>query len=550
MLSFKNRQAIFRISAWVIILGGLMLTAIAFAAVYNWERQKLQANFQRAAENRYAALKREIDMDIDSLSSVRAFYLHAKAVTRSEFHDFTASLFLQHPGIQALEWVPRVPYSQREKYEKAARRDGLKDFQITEQSVSGKMTRAGRRDEYSPVYFVEPYKGNEPALGYDLASNPLRKEALDRSRDTGELSATARITLVQEKEGKFVFLVFSPVYKRHMPIDSRQDRRDHLWGFAVGVFRIHDIVKRSLTYLTPLGIDFYLYDNSARKEERFLHFHSSSLQKTTDSLTDNEYPLPDGSLKIVRTLKVADREWQVLFVATPDYVASGKTWQPWGVLAAGLLLTGLLAGFLIASARRAEELRLSEERFRGIFEEGPVGIVLANPDQKVVAANNVLCGLLGYSEQELVGQNLIDLTYEEDREKSRVWTGQLLEGSIPRFRWEKRYIRKDGGIMWVNITATTFHGKDTPMPYFLGIIEDLTERRKAADKIHLLAYYDSLTGLPNRTFHKELMQRSIEHAKRHKEIFALIYIGLDNFQRINDTFGHSIGDLLLKAVAD
>ena len=84
----------------------------------------------------------------------------------------------------------------------------------------------------------------------------------------------------------------------------------------------------------------------------------------------------------------------------------------------------------------------------------------------------------------------------------------------------------------------------------LAIIEDLTESKKAADKIHLLHYYDSLTGLPNRTFHKELMKRAIEHAQRHKEIFALIYIGLDNFQRINDSLGYSTGDLLLKAVAD
>jgi diguanylate cyclase (GGDEF)-like protein len=115
---------------------------------------------------------------------------------------------------------------------------------------------------------------------------------------------------------------------------------------------------------------------------------------------------------------------------------------------------------------------------------------------------------------------------------------------------EKRYVRKDGGIVWANITASAIHGKEGNVLYGLVLIEDLTDSKKAADKIRLLHYYDSLTGLPNRTFHKELIKRSIEHAKRHKEIFALIYIGLDNFQRINDTLGHSIGDLLLKAVAD
>ena len=158
MLSFKNRQDIFRISTWVIILGGLMLTAIAFAVVHNRDRQRLRADFSIAAENRYTALKREVESDIEVLSSVRAFFLHAKVVTRSEFHNFTETFLLQHPGIQALEWIPRVPYSQREEYEKAAIRDGFKDFQITEQLARNKIAKAGKRSEYFPVYFVEPLK--------------------------------------------------------------------------------------------------------------------------------------------------------------------------------------------------------------------------------------------------------------------------------------------------------------------------------------------------------------------------------------------------------
>ena len=200
--------------------------------------------------------------------------------------------------------------------------------------------------------------------------------------------------------------------------------------------------------------------------------------------------------------------------------------------------------------RAEEELRLSEERFRRIFDEGPFGMILVSPDYTIVTANKVFCGLLGYTEQELIGQNIVDITYEEDREKSREFSGQLFAGSIPVFRLEKRYVRKDGGIVWANITVSAIHGKEGNVLYGLAIIEDLTDSKKAAEKIHLLHYYDSLTGLPNRTFHKELIKRSIEHAQRHKEIFAIIYIGLDNFQRINDTLGYSIGDLLLKAVAD
>jgi len=205
----------------------------------------------------------------------------------------------------------------------------------------------------------------------------------------------------------------------------------------------------------------------------------------------------------------------------------------------------------ITDRKRADqECQLSEERFKRIFDEGPFGMCLESPDHTIIAVNKVFCELLGYTEQELAGRNIADITCEEDREKSKELLRQLFANSIPVFRMEKRYVKKDGDILWTHTTISAVHEQDGNVLYGLAIIENLTEGRKAAEKIRLLAYYDNLTGLPNRTFHKELIKRSIEHARLHKEIFALIYVGLDNFHRINDTLGHSTGDLLLKAVAD
>ena len=76
------------------------------------------------------------------------------------------------------------------------------------------------REEYFPVYYVEPYQGNEAALGFDLASNPVRLEALNKSRDSGQGVATARITLVQESEDQFGFLVFRPIYRNGFPAET------------------------------------------------------------------------------------------------------------------------------------------------------------------------------------------------------------------------------------------------------------------------------------------------------------------------------------------
>ncbi len=197
-----------------------------------------------------------------------------------------------------------------------------------------------------------------------------------------------------------------------------------------------------------------------------------------------------------------------------------------------------------------EELRVSEQRFKSIFDEGPFGMALVKPDSSFIAVNKVLCDLLGYTEQELVGQHIADITFEADKEKSSYFSRQLFAGSTPVVRFKKRYVRKNGEILWVNITLSAIHDKEGNIPYGQIIIESLTESRKAAEQIHLMAYYDSLTGMANLTFHKKIIKETIAHAGRYNKTAAIIYIGLDRFRRINDTLGYSLGDLLLKAVAD
>ncbi len=366
-------------------------------------------DFDRSAENRYAFLKREIESDMQALLMLKAFYVLSGRITKAEFHAFSTPLLMKHPSIQALEWIPRTSNSQREEYEKAAQRDGFSGFQITEWVAHGKMVRAGQRAEYFPVYFVEPYKGNEIALGFDLASNPTRKESLERSRDTGEEVATARIVLVQEKTNQFGFLVFSPIYKRGAPDNSVLARREGLLGFALGVFRIGDIMEKSLTYLKPEGIDVYLYDRSLPEKERLLCFHPARTRITTASPISDEGPEPSRGLTFAKTLNVAGREWLLRCVPTPDYIAKNKSLQPWGALSIGLLLTGLLSGFLLVNLRRSEELLIaneqlvhqiaerkradealknSEERFRSLFESSRDALMTLEPPSWAFTSGN------------------------------------------------------------------------------------------------------------------------------------------------------------------
>jgi len=334
-----------------------------FIVVRRWERERIRSDFQRAADDRFSALRRGIELKVLLLESLRALYVGSHEVERHEFHEFVKPFLARLRGVQALEWIPRVPDAHRAAYERAARQDGFSGFQITQREAQGRMVRAAERQEYFPVYFVEPYEGNEVALGFDLASNPTRLAALTRSRDAGKMIATARITLVQETGDQFGFLIFLPVYRKGAPTDSTEARHENLEGFVLGVFCIGDILEHALTYLEPQGIDVQLYDRSPPQGERFLCFHPSRTRKAPPARIPDKEPEQSTGLHFAKTLALAGRAWLVVCTPTRDYIAARTTLQPIGALSFGLLFTGLLtAYFLVSIARTARVQRLAAIR--------------------------------------------------------------------------------------------------------------------------------------------------------------------------------------------
>ncbi len=181
------------------------------------------------------------------------------------------------------------------------------------------------------MYYVEPIAGNEMALGYDLGSNPVRRKALETARDTGKPVATSRITLVQEKEEQFAFLVFLPVYKDGLPSHSVETRRTALLGFVLGVFRVKDMYEASISVLSLQGIDVYIFDASENDpDNRFLTFHSSRTRTAPLLFDVDENSIIQGSYYSSK-VSVADRAWEIYCVPAPWFMAKFRTWKVWGI---------------------------------------------------------------------------------------------------------------------------------------------------------------------------------------------------------------------------
>ena len=132
----------------------------------------------------------------------------------------------------------------------------------------------------------------------------------------------------------------------------------------------------------------------------------------------------------------------------------------------------------ITIRKQAEKsLQESEERFRKIFEEGPLGMALVGLDYRFLKVNATLCRLVGYTEQELTTRTFADITHPEDLEKDLNLARQLFEGIIPSYTLEKRYLKKNGEKFWINLTASVIRDLDGVPLYGLAMIEDITDRK-------------------------------------------------------------------------
>ncbi|HZD59775.1 MAG TPA: PAS domain S-box protein, partial [Anaerolineae bacterium] len=134
-----------------------------------------------------------------------------------------------------------------------------------------------------------------------------------------------------------------------------------------------------------------------------------------------------------------------------------------------------------------EGFRESEERFRKVFEEGPIGMAITAMDFRFIRVNARLAQMLGYTEEELTKLTFPDITYPEDIDKDVGLATKLFNGEIPFFHMEKRYIKKNGEVFWVSLTASLIRDEEGNPLYGLGMIEDINERKRAEERLRLFS---------------------------------------------------------------
>ena len=194
--------------------------------------------------------------------------------------------------------------------------------------------------------------------------------------------------------------------------------------------------------------------------------------------------------------------------------------------------------------RMEEELRESEKRFRLLVEHSKDAFILHDLDGRIIDINQHACDSLGYTREELLGLSIEDIDDEVVVGKHKEMWHKMFPG-VP-LTLEGIHRRKDGATFPAEIRLVAFNSGGSRL--ILGLVRDITERKRTEETIRKLAYHDALTELPNRALFADRLNQAIAQADRKQSKLAVMLLDLDHFKNVNDTLGHSMGDQLLISV--
>lgn len=324
---------------------------------------------------------------------------------------------------------------------------------------------------------------------------------------------------------------------------------------AIAALRDSEYRFRNLSQQLPVGV--FLVDVEGRCQyvnERWCQMSGLTAEQAT-GLPWMQFVHPDEREQVLQ-------DWRTTVEQESGFVADHRLRGPSGRVAwlsthivplrdrASRIVSYLGVNVDIAGFKRTEEiLRASETRFRGYFELSLVGVALTGPDKRWWEVNDRLCEILGYRREQLLRLSWAEQTHPDDLDVDIAQFERVMARRIDGYSLDKRFLRPDGVLVYASVSTRCVRRSNGMVDHFVTVVQDITERKQAEERIQKLAHHDALTGLPNRELLIDRLLQAVTRADRDHTQVGVLLVDLDLFKRINDTLGHSVGDQLLRNVA-
>jgi len=363
LMLMRDQDDVWHDRRWKVAAPSLVVTMVllaAFVANRDLEERRVDQRERTIAAEAKADLVASLAIQDEALHGIAGLFEASESVTAAEFRAYTRTPLQRHESLHALSWNQYVPRSELASFEQAQRsQPGLGRYQVTERDAAGELAPVGRRPAYVPVTYIEPLATNRAALGFDILSNPDRAVAIEAAIVTAQMRSTAPIDLVQESGKQKGMLTLLPIYDQNLVPFTVGERRKEIAGFAVGVYRLGDLVSQTYASTSWAGVDIVLRDITAEAEPVQVGEHRAPLG---DRPGDPRAEVFD----------VNGRTWQLVATAGTQRLEDVRTTNIPGLLLAGVLIIGLLEAFLLLVTGLERQARRDAETSSYAAEHDPL----------------------------------------------------------------------------------------------------------------------------------------------------------------------------------
>ncbi|AVS70743.1 bifunctional diguanylate cyclase/phosphodiesterase [Paracidovorax avenae] len=447
---------------WLGISAVLLALGVG-AGLWQWQRTSVdaiaQARFERKASAATVALETHVGRYLGLLTGVRGLFIANPHLTRAEFDNALRELRLwpQYAGIVNLAFTRYVLSADRAAFEASVRADaslaadGMPPFAIRPE---------GDRPDYYIADYVWPRSGNMGVVGLDIGAVPATMESVRYSRDSGSAIASAPYDMLQASEHRSAFSLRLPVFT-----DGAGGGQRYVGSVAAAI-RFHDLVSALREEGRLTGLDLGVQD-------------VGSVRGAPPAGTRTMLELPaaaSGAHRYERELQIYDRRWKLTFVSQNNFLSPAEQAVPWLAATGGALATLLLV--LLAASWRWRHAALKDP-FQTLFDQAAVGVAQVDTaTRRFVRANARFCQILGYEPQELLALTVRDVTHQDDQAETEAVIDRLAAGGQQEYRYEKRYRRKDGQMVWAELRLAPMRNDRRQPAQHIAVVQDISDRKQ------------------------------------------------------------------------
>ena len=479
-------------NAWialVILIIGIILTVGVTCFTYLDEEKQANQEFSLICNEITSKIETRLNAHAQLLRSGAAYFGASDTITRHDWKEFIEKSTIEKnlPGIQGVGFSYIVPKSQLQQHIQHIRSENKQDTIIGKYNIRP----IGEREIYTSIIYLEPFDfRNRRAFGYDMFSEPVRRKAMEQSRDYNIASLTGKVLLVQETDEDLQAgtLMYVPVYKKSEPTKTIEERRAAILGWVYSPYRMADLMKGILgrwDVINSKRIYLKVYDNDSLIDNSLLY---SSQTEVNSEQAKQKYR------KVIQPIVFNGKKWTLYFSQSYSLIApfSNRTLI---VLISGVLISFLLS-FLSLSLfnskfrlQIAEILSLdlieSEEKYHLLADNTVDCIWILNLNFEFTYINPAIEDMMGFTPEEWIGTTLEDHCNPEGYQLCL----KLLEEAIPKSppsygtTFEINMFNKDGELVPLEIRSTFIYGKDDRPIGLQGTTRDITEHKLAETEL-------------------------------------------------------------------